>query len=186
MSGDLDAQRDRAGDGDDAVERAAAVRRRLRLAREEGERSASFRDVLVAAAERGVAVVLTTRSGRVHRAVPWAVGLDAVAAGTGDRTLLLGLDAVRSVSAAGDSAARASGDGWGAGAVQGIRMRDILADALGHRPRISCWVGDVTLSGVLVALGVDVLTMREDGLGNLAYVRLDSTTELSFSLSSST
>jgi len=192
MSGEVEANlaADRAAD---LVTEAAAERRRVRLGRRaEAERS-TFRDALVDVAERDLTVSLALRSGRTHRVRVTSVGADVVVAAFEATVLVVGLDAVVGVIAHGDrGTVRGNRAGQysragenGAGQNSEWRMGDIMAGYVDERPRITVSLGSDHLSGTLVAVGRGVAQVSTDGLGEIAYVRLDSTTEISLSDSSS-
>lgn len=151
-------------------------------------------DVLVGAAERAATVSLLVAGGGTHRVRIAAVGHDVVVATTDSGgTLLFGPAAIRGVMAPGDARSGAASrpttgterDGYDA--VRGeFHMRDIPADWVERRPRISIGRGDDRVTGTLIGVGVDAVVITTAGVGDTAYVRLDSTTEMSLSLSSST
>jgi hypothetical protein len=200
MSGDLDAIPPDVAGAAARVADAADDRRRLREARNRNAGRTSMRDVLVGAAERSSTVTLVLGHGRSHRVQVVAVGADAVVAapvGGGheaDRRLLVGLAAVRTIVVH-RADATVAGAGWvgpealpgdarqDATAVQEFHMSDILSQRLADRPRITVWLGPDQMSGTLTSVGLDVATIATEGSGETAYVRLDSTTEISVSSS---
>lgn len=161
-----------------------------------------MRDVLVGAAESSSVVTVVVGFGRTHRVRLVAVGADMVVAtpsgapGETERTLLLGLGAIRTivvhrtdatVGAAGwvGSAGRAEMKPSSEAPAHGLLMGDILSQHLAARPRITAWVGTEQMSGTLTSVGLDVVGISTEGSGETAYVRLDSTTEIAVSVSSS-
>lgn len=144
-------------------------------------------DVLVGAAERRAAVSLVVGGCR-HRARIESVGDEVMVATTdAGRTMVVGSAAVRVIVVHGPTTAggatvvktmevydAAAGPG-------GFTMADILSDRLASRPHVSVRFGGEVVSGTLVAVGGDMATLLTDGAGEAAYVRLDSTAELSVS-----
>ncbi|MGI9023711.1 MAG: hypothetical protein ACR2HV_10890, partial [Acidimicrobiales bacterium] len=62
-----------------------------------------------------------------------------------------------------------------------VTMADVIGHAVESRPRVQVFATSAGLSGELVALGTDVLTVQTDGNPpGLTYVRLASVSELSF------
>jgi hypothetical protein len=151
---------------------------RERWLRAQAEEEASLAGVLLALAERGETVVLTTVTGRRHRGVVAGVGVDFAAlrvpAGTTTLVALAGLCDVRLV----EGARLTTGDGGGRGAL-GVRLIDVLAQAAGQRPRVAVQAGAASVVGDLRSVGSDVLTLRTDA-GALVYVGLASMSEVSF------
>lgn len=185
MSGEADAN-SLSGAADRRVVEAAAERRRLRMTRNRDAEQATMQDVLVGMAERAADVTLVLRSGRSHRCRVDVVGPTIVASTDSGTTLVVGEAAVVAVIGHGVRSIGPTGpDPAGAGAGAGASMADILAQHAADEHRITAWRDTEQLSGTLVAVGPDVATLRLDGPGDLAYVRLDSTTEISVSASSS-
>jgi hypothetical protein len=188
MSGELDANR-----ADARVADAAAERRRLRSAQHRGSRQMSMREVVVGLAEQDAEVSLMVGAGRSHRVRLTAVSAEVVVATTeAGRLLVIGTDAIRGVVThrGGAGAGRGRDGGNADGSAYGAtgsswHMADIFAHWLDEHPRITTWCGTEQLSGTLIAVGQDLATMTLEGSGGTAYVRLDSTTEISLSVSSS-
>jgi len=163
---------------------AADARVRERWLRAQAAEEASLAGVLLALAERRETLVLTTAPGRRHRGVVTGVGMDFVAvegpAGTVTLVALADLADVRVIDDGGRPASRtATGDQSGGGAL-GVRLGDVLAQAVGQRPRISVQAGVASVVGELRAMGSDVLTVRPDGGAGTVYVGLASLSEVSF------
>jgi hypothetical protein len=166
---------------------AADARVRERWLRAQAEEETSLAGVLLALAEHGHSVVVTTVVARRHQGAVIGVGVDFAAlqssAGT---TTLVALSAVADVRAVEDATrgrsttgALATGAGPGRGAL-GVRLADVLAQAAGQRPRISVQTGAASVVGDLRAVGSDVLTVRADGAAGVIYVGLASMSEISF------
>lgn len=164
---------------------AADARVRERWLRAQAEEEASLAGVLLALAERGETVVVTTVAGRRHRGVVTGVGLDfaALQAPAGVTTLvtLAGLGDTRVVEEgtrvrAAPSAAASDG----AGGALGVRLADVLAQAAGQRPRVAVQAGAASVVGDLRSVGTDVVSIRADGEAGLVYVALASVSEVSF------
>ena len=165
----------------DARAREAADERvRERWLRAQAEEEASFAGVLLAAAERRATVLATTSVGRRHRGVVTGVGTDfaAVEAASGVLTLL-SLRTLADLRVMDRRAHAATGSTEGDRAL-GVCLADVLAQAVGPRPRISVLAGAASVVGDLRAVGTDVLTMRTDGAAGVAYVGLASVSEISF------
>ena len=164
---------------------AAEARVRERWLRSQAEEGATLVGVLLALAERGDTVLLTTVVGGRHRGVVGGVGVDFVAVrGAGDATTLVALPAVadvRVVEPVRRRTAPTTGDAQDEGRlVFGVRLTDVLGQAVGGRPRVSVQAGAASVVGDLRAVGDDVLTLRTDGASGLAYVPLSSLSAISF------
>jgi hypothetical protein len=131
---------------------------------------------------------MATVSGRRHRGVVGGVGVDFVALeGSGGSIVLValaGLGDVRPAEGgprrrAAKIGATSGGDRPGRGAL-GVRLAEVLAQAVGQRPRILLHAGAASVVGDLVAVGHDVLTVRPDGTAGAVYVGLASVSEISF------
>jgi hypothetical protein len=160
---------------------AADSRVRERWLRAQAEEAASLAGLLLALAERRETVVVTTAAGRRHRGEVTGVGVDFVAVETSSGTTTLvalsGLGDVR--VAEGPPRATTTGDRAGRGAL-GVRLGEVLAQAAGQRPRILVQIGVASVVGDLLAVGLDVLTVRTDGSAGAVYVALPSVSEVSF------
>jgi hypothetical protein len=158
----------------------ADARVRERWLRAQAEEETSLAGVLLALAERGETVMLTTVSGRRHRGVVAGVGMDFVAMETPiGPTTLVTLAAVGDVRVVRDGPRRSQA-ATGAGGELGVRLGDVLAQAAGQRPRVSVQAGLAAVVGDLRAVGSDVLTLRADGDAGVVYVALASLSEVSF------
>ena len=155
---------------------AADARVRERWLRQSAEEESELAGVLLDLAERGVAAVVTTASGRRHPGRVAGVGADFVAVRTdGERTILVALTALASVRVRGPGAARRGEERSFA-----VSVADVLAHAVGHRPRVQVHCDAATVTGELRSVGIDVVTLRTDGdPSGLAYVSLASVSEIS-------
>lgn len=164
---------------------AADARVRERWLRAQAEEEASLAGVLLALAERGETVVLTTVAGRRHRGVVTGVGVDfaALEAAGGLTTLLVlgGLGDARVVEAGTRArAAAAPATTERRPGALGVRLADVLAQAAGQRPRVAVQAGAASVVGDLRSVGTDVVTVRTDGEAGVVYVALASVSEVSF------
>ena len=113
------------------------------------------------------------------------VGVDFVAieAGGGATTLLAlsGVGDVRVADSGPSLRARSTttGEGTGRGEL-GVRLGEVLAQAVAQRPRILVHTGATSVVGDLRAVGRDVLTVQTDGGAGAVYVGLASLSEISF------
>lgn len=167
---------------DARAEEAAGERVRERWLRQQAEEEASFAGVLVDLAERGMTVTVTGASGRRHQGRVAAVGADFVALrGPSGRLTLLALGSVARVRLAPPDR-RVSGSPRDR--VEGsseVTLAEVLAQAVGHRPRLSVHSGADHLLGELRAVGADVLSISVDEqTSGLTYARLASVSEISF------
>ena len=157
---------------------AADARVRERWLRAQAEEEASLAGVLLALAERRETVVATSASARRHRGQVTGVGVDfAVLQAPGGTTTLLVLAALADVRVV--ERTRLTTGAGGTRAALGVRLVDVLAQAAGHRPRVSVQAGAASVVGDLRAVGSDVLTVRTDSAG-IVYVGLASVSEVSF------
>jgi hypothetical protein len=175
--------------GDAQVADAVSQRRRAAWLARQAEDETTLAGVLASLGERGRAVTVGSADGRRHQGRVWLVGRDVVGLATSRGRAWLALDAlawVRTPSgseiaiAAGPEAARPTTD---AGATAGpgpVSLAGELAELAHDRSRvvIHCRYGDQVLAGVLIAVGRDVATLRDDGDG-LIYVALTSVAEVS-------
>ena len=158
---------------------AADARVRERWLRRSAEEEAELAGVLLDLAERGVTAVITTSSGRRHPGRVAAVGSDFVAMRTGgDRTTLVALGALASVRVDGVGGTT-GGPAVGRRSVT-VSMADVLAHAVGRRPRVQAHCDAATVAGELRSVGADVVTLLTDGdPSGQAYVSLASVSEIS-------
>lgn len=157
-----------------------AIRSRTRTTwlRRQAQEASTFPGVLTDLAQIGRPVLLHLRSGRRHRGRLRLVGVDFCALRSVQGTdLLIGYAAIAGVRVQpGDS--EVVGD-------RPVRPRATLHDALsaldrsGRRAMVVAGVDGESLAGCLEAVGRDVATLRLDGTGGLAYVRLASVAEVS-------
>jgi len=163
---------------------AADARLRERGLRRQAEDEAVFVGLLVDLAERGVGVLVTTSGGRHHVGRVDAVGADfAALVTTGARTTLVSLGAVAAVRVVRGPKASPAAETREGGRDRRVTvtMADVVAHAVGHRPRLQLFATSACVSGELRAVGTDVVTVETDGdTHGLAYVRLASVSELSF------
>jgi hypothetical protein len=159
----------------DLVDRARAdearrTRSRQRWLRQQAEEDAGLVGTLVDLAEAGLAVTVQTTSGRTHHGVLAAVATDFVVLG--------GVVVPTAAIALLRAAATPTGD---RPPPVELGLRELLAGASGHRPRVRVGVAgtDQPLVGELRAVGVDVVTIALDGeRRHLCLVPLQSLTEL--------
>lgn len=159
---------------------ASRGRRQQRFLRQAAEEEATFAGVVVDLSERSRALVVRTASGRSHRGHIVAVGRDfLVVREPGGPPVFVALAAAASVRL---QPGHHTGDTTGARAAPvDATLAVVLAGLAGDRPTVSVTTaGDPTaLTGELRAVGADVATLRLGGdAGGMAYVRLDSVTEL--------
>lgn len=115
-------------------------------------------------AERGTPVVLRTSGDRVHRGLLRAVGIDHVAVRLPDAaTVLIATDTIRTVRPGpGRAAPVAAGDrAWS----QDRTLVEALALAVETSPEVALTLRETAdpLSGSVIGLGEDVITLRPDG-----------------------
>ncbi|MGI9033062.1 MAG: hypothetical protein ACR2HY_05180 [Acidimicrobiales bacterium] len=170
---------------------AADARLREHGLRRQAEEATAMCGLLLDLAERKAAVIVVTTTGhhlvgRLH-----AVGADFVAVGTGpSRTTLVAQNAIGAVRMA-----RADGGHSGRGRLgpisgardggrapaRAVTIADVLAHAVGRRPRMRFQTGAGMVAGELRSIGADVISVHVDGdPPGLAYVRLASVSEVSF------
>jgi hypothetical protein len=167
---------------DARADEAAGERVRERWLRQQAEEDASFAGVLLDLAERGLTVTVTGVSGRRHQGRVAALGADFVALRTETgRLTLLALDAVARVRLA-PPARGVSGSSRDVGdRSREVTLGEVLAQAAGHRPRLSVHCGADHLLGQLRAVGADVLSLAvDDHPTGMTYARLGSVSEISF------
>jgi len=167
---------------DARAEEAAGERVRERWLRQQAEEEASFAGVLVDLGERGVTVTVTAVSGRRHQGRVAAVGADFVALrAESGRLTLLPLPSVARVRLAPPARRVSGGPRHGVEGSPQVTLADVLAQAVGDRPRLSVHFGADHLLGELRAVGADVLSLAvDDQPSGLTYARLASVSEISF------
>lgn len=175
---------------------AAEARARERWLRTQAEEEATLAGVLLDMAEQERSVTLHTTAGRSYAGRVQSVGEDFVAISTGGAPVtLVALSAVAVLRPEGAEPRRATvpatapDDGWspatdpGSGRALGVGLADVLAQAAGHRPRVSIDVADQTVVGDLRTVGADVLTIRAAGRSSerpgLAVISLQSVSAIS-------
>jgi hypothetical protein len=162
---------------------AVDARVRERWLRRQAEEQATFEALLVDLAEREVAVVVTTTDNRRHIGPIEAVGADFVALRvSGGRTTVVALRFVGAVSVASRGEGAASGDREDRSSRSvTVTLAEVLAHAVGHRPRVRVHAGDAAVAGELRSVGTDVVSLRTDGdPPATAYLSLPSVSEASF------
>lgn len=141
---------------------ARAARERQRWLRRQAEEEATLVGTLLDLAERGSLLSLRTTTGRAHHGRVVAVGTDfVVVGGEGSRTCVR-LGAVSSVRpAAGERHGAPTG---GRTAPLDLLLVEVLAGLAPERPRVAVvTAADGAVSGDLLAVGADVVTVRLDG-----------------------
>lgn len=150
-------------------QRARATERHLRLVAEE---SATLLGSLLDLAERGTPVRVTTSSGRRHVGPLQLVGQDFVVVAD----VWVALTAVGSVGTSTGSSV-ATGDR----PALDLYLVEALARLVPERPELAVvTVGGDVVAGQLRAVGADVLSIRLDGDGGMAYVPSASALEVAF------
>jgi hypothetical protein len=167
--------------GQDRVDDAVRRRRRSTWLGRQATEEASLVGVVADLAERGRPVVLGTAAGRRHRGLVAALGRDVLVVSTAQGQVWLALRTLAWVRTP-PGEEQSSGSG---GRPQGDPAGLIdLAGELGRlsddRSRLSVRgePGGEPLVGTALAVGRDVLTLRDDG-GGLIYVALASVAEVS-------
>lgn len=146
---------------DARAEQAAARRRREHWLQRQANDEASLVGVLVDLAERGDAVAVHARAGRVHHGCIEVVGADFILLGRGELPcVVVALTAVSAVTTQ-------SGTPIATGARKVVAVRTLaqLVEGLcGGRERVTLVVDDgrYTVTGTLWSLGQDVVTVRLD------------------------
>lgn len=164
--------------GELAGDEAARSRQEEAWLRRQAEEEAQFTGVALDLAEQAATVTVRTTTGRQHHGVVAAVADDfLVVRGASGAPVLLPYAAV---------AALRPGPGTGpvtAGSPRrpllGTRFAQALAGVAADRPRVGLVLhGGEAMGGELQAAGVDVLTLRLEGGGAVAYVRADAVAEV--------
>jgi hypothetical protein len=161
-----------------AADEAAAARTRERWLRQAAAEGATFAGVLLDLAERAAPVVVAGRAGRRHRGTLRAVGRDFCGLRTPEGAdVLLTYGGVASVRSEG-RAEVVAGD---RPVALDVGLAEALAALAADRPRVLVvTMADAEgVAGELRGVGVDVLTLRLDGLGRPnAYVPIPSIAEV--------
>lgn len=166
-------------------EEAAATRRgarvRERWLRRAAEESATFAGTLLDLAEAGAAVTLHLLGGqrRVGRVV--SLGSDFVAlravAGARREDRWIRLAAISTVRVEVGSGAPTAAEGDRPAPTE-VDLLEVLAEAAAEAAPVVLGVGDETLSGRIVAVGTDVISIRsDDGPRSITYVSAASLCE---------
>lgn len=149
------------------VDDAVAARERARWAARRAEEDATFAGALVDLAERRAVVRLQVRGGHELVGTPVALGPDCVAVSTAQGRAfvrLRHLTAIRSLPGQG-----LVPSGTPAAAARAITrtLHDVVCDATAERADVHLLLDDGRIArGTLRAMGVDVLTLRENNEGN--------------------
>ena len=173
--------------GDLLDESAAATRRaarvRERWLRRAAEESATFAGALLDLAEAGATVTLHLHGGRRRSGMLVGLGADFVVlrAGNGGwrEERFIRTDAISTVQVEpGRGPVPAEGD---RAAATDVDLLGVLADAAAEAAPVVLSVGDETLSGRIVAVGADVLSIpSDDGPRAISYVSAASLCEAVF------
>ncbi len=161
-----------------ASDEAASTRAQLAWMQRQAAEEGTFAGVLADLAERGRPVALHLHNGRRHRGALTGLGRDFVVLVTGEgREVLVHLDSVTSVrtvpgepTTIGDRPVHSDASWHDALAVLGEQRERVVLS--GPEP-------GAVLAGEVRAVGVDVMTLRLDGGGGTAYVRLASVSDVS-------
>jgi hypothetical protein len=167
----------------DAERGAQAARERTqeRWLRQSALEEARLTGVLLDAAEQSLSVLVTTTSGRRHIGLVTTVAVDWCGLSTvGGRTVYLRSAAITVVQH--DRLLRPVPAAAGRPAPVPTTFPEVLADLAGDRPTVAFVVEGAAdaVVGRLLAVGVDVATVEIDERRSVAYVALDSVTEVSF------
>lgn len=159
------------------VDEAARGRSRRGSLRAQAAASTTFVAVLSDLADRGRPALLQCATGARHRGRITALGADFVALSTDHGALVLvthrAITAVRSEP--GDPAMRSMRV-----PEPGLSIAEVLSELAEDRPRVSIATdGSPPVTGELVSVGVDVVTVRLDGETRaMVYVPLDAVCEV--------
>jgi hypothetical protein len=159
----------------DAAARSRSIERSLR---QQAVEEATFAGVLLDAAEAGEHIAVQVHGGRQYRGVAAGVGRDFVAVRTdGGHLTLVAFTAIAAVRETGGSAATGARS---PGPRSLVQMLDLCA---GDRPRVHVIAAGETITGELIGVGADVLSVRAEGGGHgqrsVAYVPAASVSEVS-------
>lgn len=159
---------------------AVDARVRERWLRTQAAESSTIAGTLIALAEAGRPVVVITTAGRRHAGVVTMVGQDFVTVVREERLTLVSLRALASVEHSREFGAAPTDGELEPSLAAPVTLHDVLSRAVGDRPRLMLHAGDAHTTGQLVAVGVDVVTLRTDAEPpGLAYVSLGSVSEAS-------
>lgn len=156
---------------------AIAGRSRSRWLARQAAEEATFAGVLVDLAERGDEVVVRTRAGRSHRGRLTLVSEALVVIETASARVAVPFDRMGAVRRDGASTEGPTGDRRPIG---GPALGTWLAALVGDRPIVALSLdGDSEpLRGELLAVGVDVVTLRLGARATTVHVRLQSVSEV--------
>lgn len=160
------------------AEEQVSARAKERALRRMAEEDARLAGTLVDLAERGSVVAVRTEAGRTHHGVLVAVGGDYCVlrtdAGAEPHLRLSAIATVR--PRPGERHPPAAGE---RSSSLDLRMLEVLAGVSPHRPEVTLVVrGGEVVSGQMVAVGVDVVTVRLAGAGREpCYVAAGAITE---------
>jgi len=167
--------------GQDRVDDAVRHRRRSSWLGRQASEEVDLAGVVADLAERGRPVVLGTAAGRRHRGLVAALGRDVVVVATAQGQVWLALGTLAWVrTPAGEERASGPWDRPPAGWPALIDLAGELGRLSDERSRVSVrgGPGSEPVVGTALAVGRDVLTLRDDG-GGLIYVALASVAEVS-------
>jgi hypothetical protein len=144
------------------------------LARQAAE-EATFAGVLVDLSERGEEVVVRTGAGRSHRGRLTLVSEALVVIETASARVAVPFDRMGAVRREGDFTEGPTGDRHPIG---GPALGTWLAALVGDRPIVALSLDSEPLRGELLAVGVDVVTLRLGARATTVHVRLQSVSEV--------
>lgn len=149
---------------DAAATEAARQRSQERVLRETAASEATFAGVVLDLAERGVAVVVRTAAGRLHRGRVIGVGTGALALrDEGRPPVVVAMAAVTSVRPQAGEGRTADAAG-GRPAPLDLSMTELLVGLAEERPRVQvACPGEEPFAGELRSVGLDVVTVQLDG-----------------------
>ncbi|MEY2567146.1 MAG: hypothetical protein QOE35_1675 [Actinomycetota bacterium] len=161
---------------DQRVDEAAQGRARVRSLRTQLEEAATLAGTLVDLTEARTHLAVQTSRGRMHHGVAAAVGADFVALRTdAEQLVMIALSAVVAVRPTGPALAAT-----GARRTAPTTLAQFLADCAEERPRVRLVAAGEPVSGELLAVGADVLSVRSDTQPpTVAYVPVTSVSEVS-------
>jgi hypothetical protein len=162
--------------GEQRVDEAVLGRARVRSLRNQLEESATLAGTLVDLTEAGTHLTVQTSRGRVHRGMAAAVGADFVAVRTdAEQLVMIALSAVVAVRPTGPALAAT-----GSRRTAPTTLAQFLCELAEERPRVRLVAAGEPVSGELLAVGADVLSIRCDTQPpTVAYVPVTSVSEVS-------
>lgn len=159
---------------------AARARGAQRWLRQQGLEEAQLTGVALGAAEQHESVTIRTTAGRSHTGMVTAVGADFLAVqSTGGALVYIAMRAVALLQSDRALAAVPAGDARDAPLT--MTLQNALADLAGERPEVAIVSegNPQPVPGQLLAVGVDVLSVAVAGQRTIAYVSMESLTEVS-------